>query len=303
MARLTKRRKISFCRTRPFQTRRVAAFVCVVVGAAMSLAWLAAPLISQSRDTAAAQPGSAAQPGRRIFTSSCASCHGLDGRGGEHGPDIARDRKIEGMPDGALLGIIRDGVPAMGMPPFSRSLSEREIHAVLAYLRVLEGGAPKTAPPGNPESGRALFFGDGGCAQCHMVNGKGGFIADDLTTWAATQSIPQIREAIKDPKENLNGRSRTAVVSTQDGQTLRGFIRNEDNFSLQVQTLDGAFHLLSRSAVRRVEYETAPLMPADYARRLSGAQINDLTGFLMRAAATADPETRVSGNHEPENAP
>ncbi|PYU85142.1 MAG: hypothetical protein DMG51_09405, partial [Acidobacteria bacterium] len=36
------------------------------------------------------QPGrSAAADGRKLFDSVCATCHGLDGRGGERGPNIA----------------------------------------------------------------------------------------------------------------------------------------------------------------------------------------------------------------------
>ena len=37
---------------------------------------------------AALVPAQAPDPGRKIFESRCARCHGADGRGGEMGPSI-----------------------------------------------------------------------------------------------------------------------------------------------------------------------------------------------------------------------
>jgi hypothetical protein len=43
------------------------------------------------------------------------------------------------------------------------------------------------------------------------------------------------------------------IISTQDGQNYSGRVRSEDNFSLQLQTLDGAFHLFMKSELRSFE--------------------------------------------------
>ncbi|MBV9499358.1 MAG: c-type cytochrome, partial [Acidobacteriaceae bacterium] len=32
---------------------------------------------------------------RQIFTSRCAGCHGLDARGGEHGPNLAMNATVQ----------------------------------------------------------------------------------------------------------------------------------------------------------------------------------------------------------------
>ena len=55
---------------------------------------------------------------------------------------------------------------------------------------------------------------------------------------------PTFERAITDPNRNLDPRRRTVIVTTADGQTLTGIARNEDNFSLQLQTADGTLHLL-----------------------------------------------------------
>jgi mono/diheme cytochrome c family protein len=78
------------------------------------------------------------QVGEQVF-SNCAPCHGLDGAGGEHAPNIAGNPSVQSMSDGALSGVIRNGIPNRGMPGFGKVLNEPQIHAVLAYLRVLQG--------------------------------------------------------------------------------------------------------------------------------------------------------------------
>ena len=165
--------------------------------------------------------------GGRIFSARCAGCHGLDGRGAERGPDIASRAEIQHLPDKALLSIVREGVAGTGMPAF-RSLGTSGIHAVVGHLRTLQGRGPAAALPGNPDNGKALFFGKSGCTQCHMANGEGGFIAADLSNYASTRSAIEIRNAITDPNKNLDPRERTVVVTTADGVTQTGIARNEE---------------------------------------------------------------------------
>jgi cytochrome c oxidase cbb3-type subunit III len=58
--------------------------------------------------------------------------------------------------------------------------------------------------------------------------------------------------------------NKTAVITMRDSQKYRGVVRNEDNFSIQSQSLDGAFHFFRRADVARLEFLPEPLMPADY---------------------------------------
>jgi len=74
------------------------------------------------------------------------------------------------------------------------------------------------------------------------------------------------------------------VVTTRDGQKFSGIMRNEDNFSLQLQTLDGAFHLFLKAELENVTHQPNSLMPSDYASTLSPDELNDLVSFLIAAA-------------------
>ncbi len=238
------------------------------------------------------------QSGRKIFASSCAACHGLDGRGGEHAPNIATRREVLRLSDAQLSRIIRDGTPSHEMPGFGASLDDSQILAVTSYLRTLQGVVGVARLPGDPENGKALFFGKAACSECHMISGQGGFIAADLSAYAASRSSAGIRNAIVDPERNLDPRERTAVVLTRGGESFTGFIRNEDNFSVQLQTLDGAFHLFERSGLQSVEYRQKSLMPTDYAQKLTSRELNDLVSFLMRAAS-ASPASQSTANRRP----
>jgi cytochrome c oxidase cbb3-type subunit III len=230
--------------------------------------------------------GSSAQgtdEGKRTFASNCAGCHGLDAKGSERGPDIATRRAIQKLPDASLAAIVRNGKAGTGMPPFL-ALGEPRILAVLKYLRTLQGQNSAASLPGDPNAGRALFSGTAECSHCHTTNGDGGFIASDLSNYAGSEVPEEVRESIVNPNKNLDPRKRTVVAKTSDGTTLTGIARNEDNFSLQLQTLDGAFHLLNKSELQSLEHQPTSLMPADYQSRLTRQQLDDLVSYLMSIA-------------------
>jgi hypothetical protein len=70
-----------------------------------------------------------------------------------------------------------------------------------------------------------------------------------------------------------------------NGAELTGAVRNEDNFSIQLQTSDGTFHLLSKSEVRSLTYVGASGMPRDYGSTLTPAELNDVISFLLRSVS------------------
>ena len=265
------------------RARRAFAAGAVACGAALLLA---AGVPSQG--TKGANAGGAARradrrvslaDGRQLFESRCAACHGLDGRGGERAPDIATRAAVQRRSDAEIAHIIQAGIPASGMPGFA-TLDEGTLKAVVAYLRLLQGKTNATKLPGAPEKGKVIFFGKGRCADCHMVGGSGGFIGSDLTAYGRTRSAEEIREAIVKP-DRKGRQSAAVVVTTKDGQKYSGIVRNEDNFSVQLQSLDGPFHLFEKSEIESVLRQAEPLMPRDYGSTLSAGELNDLVSFLM----------------------
>jgi cytochrome c oxidase cbb3-type subunit 3 len=230
--------------------------------------------------------------GQQLFGSMCAGCHGLDGSGGEHAPNIATRVEAQRLGDNELSKIVQDGIPAGGMPGFGSRLSTGQINAVVLYLRVLQGRQRRTLLVGNRERGRELFSTKGGCSECHSIAGEGGFIAPDLSTYGASHSPEEIRTAILDPNRNLDPRKLPVTINTKAGKAYLGLVRNEDNVSLQLQTTDGNFYSLQKSAIAQVRRAKQSLMPADFASRLASSEIDDIVGFLITAAQKRSPGER-----------
>lgn len=221
--------------------------------------------------------------GRSTFNSSCAGCHGLDGRGSDKAANISTSDKVQHLSDAQLASIISNGVPETGMPAF-HSLNERQVHAVVDYLRSLQGKGQARTLPGDAKRGKEIFFGKGDCASCHTISGKGGFLGPDLSDHAADASAKTLREEIiRSPRIPPMG-YRTARLTTANGDHLEGLVRNEDNFSVQLQTKDGSFHFLKKAELQSVEYLKISLMPENYGERLSDGELRDLVSYLMVTA-------------------
>lgn len=94
---------------------------CVSVGVAISF-----PQASVSASSKARQRGAA------LFAErGCAHCHGTDGIGGKHGPDLQLVRKR--MNKAQMLLQIHDG--GMTMPAYGSTLTSPQIEDLIAYLR------------------------------------------------------------------------------------------------------------------------------------------------------------------------
>lgn len=223
--------------------------------------------------------------GAQRFMEYCASCHGADGNGGDKGPSLVDPANTANRSDADLFRIVRNGT-RRGMPPFAQ-IGEANIEALVQFVRQLAGkvspGEAKEEPAvtGDVDAGRALYFGKAQCSKCHLMRGNGGFIARNLTNYGRTRSAETIMQAITNPDNPLVPSSQIVTVKTMTEATITGVLRNEDAFSLQVQTEDGRFHLLQRSDVKDVQYTGQSLMPRDIASKLSPKELNDIVSFLI----------------------
>jgi len=224
--------------------------------------------------------------GRKTYNTSCAGCHGLDGRGSNKAVNISGSGKVRHLSDAQLSGIISNGVPGTGMPAF-RTFSEKQTRALVGYLRSLQGKFAARTPPGDARRGREIFFGKGECSSCHMISGEGGFLGPDLSGYGSTASADAIRDEIIRSKRIPPQGYRPAVLITSEGDRLEGMIRNEDNFSVQFQTKDGSFHFFQKAELRNLDRFETSLMPTDYPERLSPSEVNDLVSYLMSASSDA----------------
>lgn len=246
--------------------------------------WASPTGVHAQRSGAGEGRAAGSKAGQQLFASSCSGCHGLDGRGGERAPNIASSKRIQQLSDRKIFQIIQNGISGTGMPAF-HSLAQAEIREVVQYLRVLQGNDAKMAVTG--DAGRGKFLFSQSCANCHMLQGQGGFLASDLTGYGLTHSVKEIRSAITNPGKSPDPRRSKTVVTTKGGEKLVGITRNEDNFSLQLQTEDGAFHFLTKSELASIERQPEPLMPSDYGSKLDKRDLDDLISYLVSAGRSS----------------
>jgi len=228
--------------------------------------------------------------GNAIFDSTCAGCHGLDAHGGQ-APNIGPGSRVQSLTDDQLRRILHDGLPG-GMPAFGSSLSASELDAVIEYLRQLQQPTAANAPPevsGEPGRGRDLFFGRAECSRCHMAQGQGGFLASDLSH--TRLGVADLRNSILKPPTSPGNVLTTVVL--RNGAIVTGLVRNEDNFSIQLQDERGAFHLLDKQEVARISRDSKPLMPSDYGKRLSKAELDDLLSYLVQIRGSEPRNSRM----------
>jgi cytochrome c oxidase cbb3-type subunit III len=252
---------------------------------------LPAALDAQQKDTAS---------GQRIFATNCASCHGSDGRGGERAPSIATVRDVVSLADTDIEAIVKNGQPAVGMPPFGY-LGDEKVGDVVAYLRILQGKGTPVKVTGDPKAGRALFYGKGACMKCHMVGGEGGFIAADLSTYGDGLSPAAVRRAIVDPERNLEPTSKVVEVYTPTGERISGLLRSEDRFSVALLTEDGRFRFYQKAKIASVRHTSHSIMPTDYESKLTNKELEDLVSFLITTASNPNGAESPVRKRRPKN--
>ncbi len=239
----------------------------MLAGAIAALAFVAPP------DVRAA---ATVEAGRKQFETRCAGCHGQDGMGGERAPAIARlGRHRRSEPE--LRDLIHNGIPDAGMPPFQ--IPEPQLTQLIAFVRSRAAPAAESEVPGDPAAGRAFFYGAGKCGTCHMIRGRGGRNGPDLTRAGRELTLTEIEQSLRDPNTRRVPGYQVATARLRSGAELRGFLRNESNFDLQLRDFEGRLHLLRRDDVALVARDPVSYMPA---LKATPAETRDLIAFLVR---------------------
>jgi PQQ-dependent dehydrogenase (methanol/ethanol family) len=228
--------------------------------------------------------------GKRDYRALCVGCHGEDGSGGGHGPNIVDVRRPRAASLEAVRNLILKGIPDRGMPAFK--ISEEEAGAIAVYVMTLKQPAGSGTAAGDSTAGERFFMGKGYCTNCHMVRGRGGILGPDLSNIGHDRTPAQIEQTLRDagsPAAAPGGRSgrgggpsyRAVTVRLRNGETIRGVAKNESAFDLQLLTVDGKLHLLSKDEVADVVREKS-LMPKIDA---TPDEMRNLIAYLSRSTS------------------
>lgn len=163
----------------------------LVIAAAMAVTFLLLLLIPRAGAHPPVRPlKEKIESGEALFDmKGCSSCHTVQGRGGDMGPDLTRMVKWASPLLGAAA--MWNHVPLMkkmqkkhkyAWPQFQKE----EVGDIFTYLHSLNhGGGDVFAFRGEAASGRATFMGVG-CVKCHGEPFTGGLVGPDLGVKAAT---------------------------------------------------------------------------------------------------------------------
>lgn len=143
-------------------------------------------------------PVTAASAGRRAYIERCASCHGVDLRGGVDAPSI---RGVGAADVDFMVGTGRmpAAVPWVEPAHHTPRLSQTEIDAIVAYVvSVAPGGPPIpiVAANGDAMHGHALYREN--CMHCHGVDAGGAAVGNN--EWAPPldrATVTNVAEAVR----------------------------------------------------------------------------------------------------------
>ena len=217
------------------------------------------------------------ESGARLYRANCAGCHGPDGDSIQ-GVDLRRGKFRRASSDDDLHRIITNGLP--GTPMTATTLYPSQVLAVVAYLRSWNASSPSAPASGNPERGRALFTGKGGCASCHRVEGAGGRLGPDLSDVGAVRTAAYLESSLRRPNESVLPQHRFVRAVTRDGTSISGRRLNEDTHTVQLIDAQDRLLSLAKSDLKEYAVVKTSAMPA-FEGKLTRREIADLVSYLV----------------------
>ena len=215
--------------------------------------------------------------GGELFRVHCVACHGAQGEGGS-GPDLSEGVYGVGNRDEDLYQIVMRGRDVMR--GFRNILNEESVWHVVTFVRSLAGRDLGTVQ-GDAAAGEGLFWGKGGCGQCHRVGLNGVSTGPDLTEIGARRGGPHLRESLISPDASVPRGYAMVTVVTMDGQNIQGIRRRSDSFSVQITDMQGHFHSYLRDETKEITEIEKSLMP-EYGDMFSETELDDLIAYLSR---------------------
>src|SRR5579864_8516548 len=84
-------------------------------------------------------------PGKKLFATMCAGCHGADAGGTDRGKSLVNNRGLRGRPEKDLVDVIRGGLPG-GMPAFP--LPDNQLQPLAQFVASLNPPDAAKVPTG-----------------------------------------------------------------------------------------------------------------------------------------------------------
>ncbi len=232
-------------------------------------------------------PADVVARGKESFGPSCGFCHGLDARGGDGGPDLARSLFVLGDENGQQLGeLLKAGRPNNGMPAFP-NMTPAQVKDMAVFLherveaaRNREGTTPPNIVVGNAADGQKYFNGAGKCNTCHSVTG-------DLQGIGGKMEPIALQDKFLSPRGGRGGGNGAAMakkvtVTPKTGPAVSGTLMSVSDFAVTLRDASGDRRTFTRDGDEPKVVITDPLQAhLNLLRVITDKDIHDLTAYLV----------------------
>lgn len=176
----------------------------------------------------------------------------------------------------------------------------------IAVLDALRDSEPKKhyedcVDGGDAAQGRSLFFTRSSlsCVRCHKVGSTGGEVGPNLSALGSQKTREYLLEAIVAPNAAIAQGFETVVILDEDGQTVSGILKSEDDTNLTLMDAQGALIKIPKDKIdERKKGQSS--MPVDLLKYLNKRELRDLVAYLATLdgspAAIASPNEAQGGH-------
>lgn len=144
----------------------------------------------------------------------------------------------------------------------------KEVARVMSILKKGEG---------DPVKGKVLFTAF--CSSCHKLEGSGGFLGPDLSGYEL-HNLSFTVPAIVNPNLAIREGYELTQLKMNDGLTISGFIKEQNDKTYKVMKLDGTTSVISRKDINNESRVEKSMMPEGLLKALNENQIRDLFSYL-----------------------
>jgi putative heme-binding domain-containing protein len=215
--------------------------------------------------------------GARLYNANCFACHGQNGDL-VAGVDLRRGSFRHVSTDDDLAKVVLNGIPGTAMPP--NRFTPQELQGVVAYIRSLKNSQAGPIQLGDPHRGQGLAEGKGACLNCHQINGKGSYLAPDLSEEGVLRNPAFLQNVLTDPQSTAQPRNRFIRAVTRNGETITGRRLNEDTDTVQIVDSHERLRSISKADLREYGVQKETSMPS-YKDKLTTGELADVMAYLV----------------------
>lgn len=165
-----------------------------------------------------------------------------------------------------------------------------EIQAAAAKVLPPSGTAQNRALPpiselvkraGNAAVGEKFFFAaNPGCANCHVVRGRGMELGPNLTEIGTKLGKDALYQAILEPSAGISFGFEAWTFTLKDGEDAYGLIASETAEEVALKTVGGIITRLKKSEISARQQSKLSIMPAGLAEAIPLQDLIDLVEYM-----------------------